>query len=85
MFVIYINSLPAMVQDSMVYLFADDTKIFRYIFSEEDCELLQHDVDRLVGWTKNSLPKFHPDKCTFMRIGKTTVGANNYTMGENKH
>ena len=57
----------------------------RKIFSLEDCELLQHDVDRLVGWTKNSLLKFHPDKCTFMRIGKTTVGANNYTMGENKH
>ena len=35
LFVIYINDLPGNVK-SNDYLFADDTKIFRYIKSRED-------------------------------------------------
>ena len=71
LFVIYINDLPEVVnKNSYVYLFADDTKVFRKINSEDDRRILQNDIDRMVEWSDTWLLKFHPDKCKVMRLGK---------------
>ena len=51
LFVIYINDLPETLS-SGVFLFADDTKIFREITSIQDSTSLQHDIDLLEQWTK---------------------------------
>jgi hypothetical protein len=84
LFVVYINSLPDTATQSEIYLFADDTKIFKDIRKDEDCDILQRDIDNMYAWTNNSLLKFHPDKCTSMRIGKTKVPMKEYTMGPEK-
>ncbi len=69
LFVLYINCLPDQVQQgSSVYLFADDTKIFKPIFNQENCRQLQQDITDVVTWTEESLLKLHPDKCKYMRI-----------------
>ena len=47
LFVLYINSLRSTAQDSEIYLFADDTKVFKCILTEEDCDQLQQDLDRM--------------------------------------
>ena len=71
LFVIYINDLPEVVnKNSYVYLFADDTKVFRKINSEDDRRILQNDIDRMVEWSDTWLLTFHPDKCKVMRLGK---------------
>ena len=84
LFVIYINDMPEVVdKTSFVYLFADDTKVFRKIKNKADEEVLQRDVDNLVNWSNIWLLKFHPDKCIFMGIGYR--GENippKYNMGE---
>ena len=74
-------TLPNKVRDSEVYLYADDTKVFKEIFKEEDCDKLQADIDNLIHWTDSSLLKFHPGKCGVMRIGKSKVANRTYTMG----
>ncbi len=56
--------------DSCVKMFADDTKIYRQIVSTEDCEALQKDLRNLEGWSKTWQMRFHPQKCTVLRIGK---------------
>jgi hypothetical protein len=84
LFVIYINSLPEVATNSEVFLFADDTKVFREILTEEDCDKLQKDIDNMFEWTQASLLRFHPDKCTSMRIGtgnKHKLDKRSYTMG----
>jgi hypothetical protein len=81
LFVIYINSLPDTVQNSFVYLFADDTKVYKGIYKEEDTVDLQEDVDRMYNWTEDSLLKFHPNKCKTMRIGKSKIKERSYEMG----
>ena len=49
LFVIYINDMPEVVdKDSIVYLFADDTKVFRHIKSQEDTIQLQSDINSLL-------------------------------------
>ena len=73
LFVIYINELPDIVdEDSFVFLFADDTKLFREIKSPVDRLILQQDLNSLIEWSDNWLLKFHPDKCASMSISRSS-------------
>ena len=67
LFVIYVNDLPETVR-SDVYLFADDTKIFKVLNSENDKDMLQSDLTNLMDWSKKWLLSFHPDKCKHIHI-----------------
>jgi len=69
MFVLYINDLPEEVESS-IYLFADDTKIFKIINTEEDQTYLQRDLNKLNKWTETWLLQLHPEKCKYLHIGK---------------
>ena len=46
LFVIYINTLVDVVQH-LDFLFADDNKLFKIIFNDEDTVLLQKDIDSM--------------------------------------
>ena len=81
LFVIYINDLPTELQ-SDVYLFADDTKIFRTIANESDSAQLQADLDRTSNWCDKWLLKLNPDKCKQLHIGRKTDIRAKYTVGE---
>ena len=71
LFVIYINDLPEVInKDSIAFLFADDTKLFRVLNDlVKDCQVLQEDIVKLVEWSIKWLLKFHPDKCVKVGIG----------------
>ena len=70
LFVIYINDMPDIVDNlTFVFLFADDTKLFRRIETQDDTATLQKDIDKLMAWSNLWLLKFHPDKCKYMGIG----------------
>ena len=72
LFVIYINDLPKHVsQNTLIFLFADDTKAFRQIKTPTDNDILQRDIDKLTQWSNTWLLKFHPDKCVSMSLGKS--------------
>ena len=68
--VLYINDLPENIV-SNVYMFADDTKIFKTITSPHDQHTLQNDLDYLTSWSSKWLLWFHPDKCNLIHVGKT--------------
>lgn len=69
LFVIYINDLGNVVENSSIYMYADDTKLFKGIRRQEDCVALQGDLVNLENWSKTWLLKFNPQKCSFMRSG----------------
>ena len=79
LFIVYINDLPDHI-DSEAYLFADDTKLFRVIKSEEDTGILQQDLSRALEWSEEWLLRFHPDKCKSMTIGKPKVQNRQYQL-----
>ena len=82
LFVVYINDLPEVADSvSRVLLFADDTKVYRRIRQDGDCEQLQQDLDALQAWSDKWLLRFHPDKCVSMRISTTHDPPHHYTMG----
>ena len=80
LFVLYINDLPDNIR-SEVFMFADDTKVFREIRDDTDRATLQADLDELQTWSTKWLLKFHPDKCKTMTVTrKKESEARSYAM-----
>ena len=69
LFVVYLNDLPEVVNSELL-LFADDTKIFRQVYSRDDASLLQEDIDALTQWSDKWLLKFNIDKCHVLTLGR---------------
>ena len=70
LFVLYINDLPNVISpDTGIYLFADDTKLYRQIRSVLDHQILQRDLNNLLEWSEKWLLIFHPGKCKVLEIG----------------
>ena len=80
LFVIYINDLPNEIK-SDIYMFADDTKVFRTIKTNDDQCILQDDLDGLTAWSTEWLLTFHPDKCKVMHLGKPLEDQFKYNIG----
>ena len=68
LFTMFVNDLPSVVS-SPVYMFADDTKIFRVVRTSEDYSALQHDLDLLYEWSICWQLKFNILKCKDMHLG----------------
>ena len=69
LFVIYINDILDSIE-SDGFLFADDTKIFREITSQEDSITLQSDIDSLELWSQIWQLEFNLNKCHVITLGK---------------
>ena len=80
LFVIFINDLPNVVSSSDILLFADGMKLFRPIYTQDDCVRLQ-DLILAEHWTDLSLLKFYPSKPSHTRIGKSYIDNYGYTLG----
>ena len=51
--------------------YADDTKIWRQIHSNHDCEILQTDVNKLQDWCANNKMNFNTEKCHVLAVKVT--------------
>ena len=81
LFVLFINDLPEhLPNSSKLYLYADDTKIFREIKDDLDREKLQEDIYSMYEWSERWLLRFHPDKCKTMHIGNNNSEPMSYKL-----
>ena len=80
LFLIFINDLPEVVQNSNIYLFADDMKIFKSILTPEACALFQDDILRSREWSNTNLLVMHPEKCKRMRVGHSSTPQPRYFL-----
>ena len=80
LFMMYINDLPD-VCTSNVKLFADDTKLFTRSDDEAATTAMQEDLNRLQKWSNDWLLRFHPQKCSVLKLGSKKSGTK-YTMKE---
>ena len=69
LFLIFINDVDKRVTNSILK-FADDTKIFGGMQSEDDREGIQGDLDSLLAWAHDWKMEFNVEKCKIMHIGK---------------
>ena len=78
LFAIYVNDLPDVVE-SLMFLFADDTKLFRSIVCDLDIDQLQANIDNFVEWSNTWLLSINNKcKCKCMRIGTSSVSPHSY-------
>ena len=68
LFLAFINDLVRTAKHSQVRLFADDCVLYREVKNQEDCELLQADLENLEKWEEKWSMSFNPDKCNSISI-----------------
>ena len=69
LFALFINDLPSeLSSDTSIAMYADDTKIWRQIYSITDSYILQNDIDHMQNWAIENKMKFHPNKCIVLQI-----------------
>ena len=63
-----INDLPEFCSDlyTKLYIYADDTKLFRYISNSLDQHYLQSGINKVGDWAKEWLLKLNVEKCCGM-------------------
>ena len=80
LFVCFINDLPEKIS-SLIYLYADDAKIFRRTGDDLDRRALQRDLEQLEQWADRWQMKFNVGKCKVLHLGgDSNIGAP-YYMG----
>ena len=70
LFLVYINDLPENIR-SKLQLFADDTILCMTIASEENCILLQENLDAMQKWEAVWKLKFNGTKCEVLRMSRS--------------
>ena len=68
LFLLYVNNLPDSILNSKVAMFADDTKVYKVVISEDDGAALQQDLDNLSSWSVFSGLAFNDKKCKLQTI-----------------
>jgi len=68
LFNVYVCDMPSCVNSALLQ-FADDVKMFRVIRNQQDFQLLQHDIDNLVEWSRLWQLKFNIGKCNLLHLG----------------
>ena len=81
LFVIFINDLPEHIR-SHCKLFADDSKVYSKVGTDEDQVKLQLDLDACHNWAVRNDMQFHPKKCKVMHIGSNNC-RDIYHLGNN--
>ena len=69
-FIIMISDIDENLKNSIVRLFADDTRVSAKIKSKEDMELLQSDLEAIYEWADCNLMQFNEEKFERMSHGK---------------
>ena len=85
LFLIFINDIDAACQVTGAHIkkFADDTKCYQIVESDEDRANFQAMLDNLTQWSTDWQMLFNVDKCHILHIGKKIL--NLYTDGGLAH
>ena len=81
LFVVYINDLPEEIA-SVIYMYADDTKLFGRVDCDVDRQTLQRDLDTLSSWAEKWQLRFNVQKCKIMHLGGARNAGAVYKMTE---
>ena len=69
LFLIMINDIDKDISESIISIFADDTRLTKVIKNEEDLENFQEDLEKLYSWAKDNNMAFNGSKFEVLRYG----------------
>lgn len=73
LFILTYNDIHNYIKHSEVLLYADDLKIFKIVRDQNDCHLLQEDINSVSQWLHSIGLNFHPAKCSIMSYTTNSV------------
>ena len=82
LFLIYINDIAAVIEHSLIMMFADDSKIIKSIKNPMDRELLMKDLQAVLQWAKENKMELNEDKFQLLSIGKLEDLKLPYALGD---
>ena len=86
LFLLFINDLAESCDArSEIYLFADDTKLFRHIKQDSDKQLLQNGIYDLHNWCNKWMLKLNTSKCKVISIGRNLDKSYTYDLTHNNY
>ena len=69
LFILFLNDITEGLSDGTnMAMYADDTKIWRRIYTADDHYILQRDINHLLNWADRNMMTFHPDKCKTLAV-----------------
>ena len=77
LFSLFVNDLPGEVK-GLISLFADDSKMYIPLSSDDSAIQLQEDLWMLENWANKMQMQFHPLKCKVMHFGSNNKKADYY-------
>jgi ribonuclease P/MRP protein subunit RPP40 len=80
LFLVYINDLPSVV-DCPMSIFADDTKIYQVIKTEDDKQRLQANIDAMRRWSLEWGMPFNDKKSAVVHFGRNNPNFS-YLLGD---
>ena len=84
LFVIFINDLPSVCSNqSEMYLFADDSKLYKCIKNLDDCNILNQCVNNVFAWSESWLMKLNVSKCKVLSLCRRSDKVVKYNYGFN--
>lgn len=75
LFALYCADLPSCITHSHCLMYADDTKVFKEIRSNDDVRQLQGDIDALVEWAVENGPALNPSKTIHVTYGPRRINS----------
>jgi len=73
LFLCYSADLVNVVKYSKLSMYADDTKVFKAIYTIQDCHNLQIDLNSIARWAELWQMELNPDKTKLLSIGKPKI------------
>jgi len=80
LFLAYINDLMECCDESYIYVFVDDAKIYRHIQCPDDFKLLQYTLAGLQSWSQKWLLSLNTKKCCVVSYGRSVDKIVTYTL-----
>jgi hypothetical protein len=80
---IYINDMIESCVNGELFLYADDSEMFKHILKPDDSSALQFDLDRKKEWSDKSLVTLNVAKCKVVSYGHHTLIENRYCANNN--
>ena len=81
LFIIYVNDLSPVINNSHILGYADDTKCYKHMVTQFDQQLLQDDLNSLLHWSELVDLSFNPNKCVHICINPKIIQS--YFLGDN--
>ena len=83
-FLIYINDITNNIKCQCM-LYADDCVLYSCVNNANDAKMLQHDLDRVIKWSRRWSMDFNVNKCKVMHMTKkNNISFNSYYMNGSK-